>query len=117
MKLTPHFSLSEFSRSRTSEFLHIKNDIPDALIPVIRNLCEHLESARAIIGCPIIITSGYRSKKLNSLVGGQPRSYHLVGRAADLYPADGDLDNLFSVLSTLPHLELIRYNNFIHYAV
>lgn len=117
MKITPHFSLSEFSRSSTAEFLHIRNSIPDSVIPNIKRLCSVLEHARSIIGCPIIISSGYRCEKLNSVVGGSPKSYHRLGRAADLYPANGDLDNLFFVLQSLPHVELIRYHTFIHFAV
>ena len=43
-----------------------------------------LEALRAVLGQPITITSGYRSKGYNKKVGGAPNSYHVKGRAADI---------------------------------
>lgn len=44
-----------------------------------------LEPLRKMIGQPVRINSGYRSARLNKQVGGVPNSYHLTGRAADIY--------------------------------
>lgn len=84
--LTPHFRLSEFTRSHTAEALGIDNHIPEALIPNLVTLCEQvLEPLRQHAGKPITISSGYRCPRLNALVGGVPSSQHLSGEAADLH--------------------------------
>ena len=44
-----------------------------------------LDPLRARIGRPIIITSGYRSQRVNELVGGSKTSQHLLGKAADIH--------------------------------
>ena len=84
--LTPHFRLSEFTRSPTAEAAGIDNRIPEAYIPHLVTLCEQvLEPLRQHAGQPIIISSGYRCPRLNTLVGGVPNSQHLTGEAADLH--------------------------------
>ena len=52
---------------------------------VIRNL---LEPARQAIGCPILVNSGFRNPRVNTLVGGVRNSQHLQGCAADIRPRD-----------------------------
>jgi len=60
--------------------------MPDELIPNAVALCENvLEPARAVLG-PIRVNSGYRSKKVNSAVGGAWGSQHQFGQAADIIP-------------------------------
>ena len=91
MKLSEHFSLSEFTRSSTAESLGIDNSLDlnntghRQIIGNLRALCaEVLEPLREHIGKPLIISSGYRCKALNKAVGGVANSQHLVGEAADL---------------------------------
>ena len=71
--ISAHFSRWEFRDHTTGE-----------LIGPSDNLVEHLERLRGIVGRPIVIVSGYRSPSHNRAVGGARRSYHLLGRAADL---------------------------------
>ena len=86
LQLSPHFKLSEFTRSRTAEAAGIDNRIPEALIPNLVTLCEAvLEPLRQHAGKPITISSGYRCPRLNALVGGVANSQHLSGEAADLH--------------------------------
>ena len=84
-KLSEHFSLGEFVRSSTAQRMGIDNT-PDAeAIENMRNLSTKvLEPLREHVGQPIVITSGYRTKKLNTAVGGVETSQHLRGEAADL---------------------------------
>ena len=83
--LTPHFRLSEFSRSATVDSLGIDNSVPKELIPSLKNLCEHvLEPLREHFGIPVVISSGYRCPALNRTVGGVSNSQHLKGEAADI---------------------------------
>ena len=84
-KLSEHFSLGEFVRSSTAQRMSIDNT-PDAeVIENLRNLCTKvLEPLREHLGQPVVITSGFRSKRLNETVGGVKNSQHLRGEAADL---------------------------------
>ena len=86
MQLSKHFSLSEFERSATATKHGIDNHVPSQYIPTLEQLCkEILEPLRAFAGQPIIISSGYRCPRLNTLVGGVANSQHLSGEAADLH--------------------------------
>ena len=85
MKLSEHFSLSEFERSATATKLGIDNSVPSQYIPALQQLCkEILEPLRAFTGQPIIISSGYRCPQLNIKVGGVYSSQHTLGEACDI---------------------------------
>ena len=83
-RLSNHFSLSEF--------LNLKK-YPDNIpsMQVAANLTYGclllLEPARLEVG-PILINSGYRNQRVNTLVGGVKNSQHLQGCAADIRPRD-----------------------------
>lgn len=85
-----YFSYSEFFESEVAE-KHKVSNIPDdaQLSQVLGNIkaLVHniLDPLRARIGRPIIITSGYRSKRVNELVGGSISSQHMSGKAADIH--------------------------------
>lgn len=88
-----YFSYSEFFKSDTAEKYQV-NNIPEnaQLSQVLGNIkalvLNVLDPLRAMIGRPIIITSGYRSQQVNELVGGSKTSQHLSGRAADIHVQD-----------------------------
>lgn len=63
-----------------------------------RLIDEILDPIREEYGGPIRVSSGYRCKRLNSLVGGSKTSQHMNGEAADLIPVDGDTKRLFDVI-------------------
>ena len=85
MKLSEHFSLSEFERSATATKLGIDNSVPSQYIPALQQLCkEILEPLREFAGQPIIISSGYRCPQLNIKVGGVYSSQHTLGEACDI---------------------------------
>lgn len=88
--LTKHFSLEELTASATAKRLNICN-APDAEgIDSLKRLCETvLEPVRVRYGKPIIVTSGYRSEKLNKAVGGAKNSDHLYCSASDLRSVAG----------------------------
>jgi len=83
MDLTNHFSLDEFTVSRTAIKKGIKN-IPSATArSKIMDLCvEVLEPIRYNFG-PVVISSGYRSPQLNKAIGGSGSSQHCKGEAVD----------------------------------
>ena len=85
-----YFSYSEFFKSDVAEKHQVKNIPDDAqLSQVLGNIkalvLNVLDPLRARIGRPIIITSGYRSQRVNNLVGGSKTSQHMLGKAADIH--------------------------------
>ena len=54
------------------------------LVQVEEELVDNLYNLRLALHRPIIITSGYRCKKHNVKVGGNPVSAHMRGAAADI---------------------------------
>ena len=87
--LTPHFRLSEFTRSATAQARGIDNTPTEEIVSNLRHLCENvLEPLRQHFGEPITISSGYRSTALNRAVGGASNSQHMTGEAADIRVPD-----------------------------
>lgn len=108
VNLTEHFTLEEMVKSRMAEKNGIDNTPGADEIANLRLLCEKiLEPARLEIGMPITVTSGYRSERVNKLVGGAKGSLHLIGRAADITCSDNA--RLYEELQKLPCFELITY--------
>ncbi len=84
MNLTPHFTLAEMTRSETASRRGIANVPGPAVIKALELLCVNvLEPVRAHYGLPVIVTSGYRSPKVNAAIGGSSTSQHCFGMAAD----------------------------------
>ncbi len=80
-RLSPHFTLGEFTRSKYPEVYNIPSH---EAIANLANLCTWLEILRERAAQPIVINSGYRSPQLNRKVGGAPTSNHLTGCAVDI---------------------------------
>ena len=104
-----YFTIQELSDSDTAKKMNIHNE-PDK--EVEKNMHQLvnvvLDPARELLGMPIRVNSGYRSKELNEVVGGAKRSYHLSGRAADITAGSISANRrLFAILRKLPHKELI----------
>lgn len=87
MQLTEHFTLEEFTFSSTAKARGINNTVSSQrVIENLRNLCEQvLEPLRSYANQPITISSGYRCKALNKVVGGARNSQHMTGEAADIH--------------------------------
>ena len=85
MKLTPHFSLAEMCHSEWAARNGVDNSPHPEVIGNLVRLAERLEVLRLIVGAkPIIISSAYRSPKVNAGIGGSKTSAHMQGNAADL---------------------------------
>ena len=83
-QLSTNFSLDEFTNSATAMNHGICNEAPVEVISNLQNLCQQvLQPVRDHLGVPVVITSGYRCRALNRLVGGVPNSQHITGEAAD----------------------------------
>ena len=119
MQLSEHFHLSEFVRSETANAMGINNAPPPEVARRLHMLCLRvLEPVRQRLNAPIIVTSGYRSLRLNSAIGGSPTSQHIKGEAVDIYTGAMDASDLHAlIISTVPEFDQIylhRKNNFVH---
>ena len=87
--LSPHFYLDEFTKSSTAMKHSIKNTPPQEAVDNLKALCQGcLEPLREALGLPVVITSGFRTKTLNSMLAhSSERSQHMQGQAADFYVA------------------------------
>ena len=82
MKLSPHFSLGEFTKTKHQT---ADGNIPShVVVENLKRLCTWLEELRLRYNEPIIINSGYRSPAVNKLAGGAANSNHLSGCAVDI---------------------------------
>ena len=127
ISLSPHFCLDEFTKSSTAMKHGIDNTPPQEAVDNLRALCQGcLEPLREALGLPVVITSGYRTKALNSMLAhSSERSQHMLGQAADFYVAPGQsglsrrelLIKAFRLIildESIDYDQLILYPSFIH---
>jgi zinc D-Ala-D-Ala carboxypeptidase len=94
MRISEHLSLAEVTRSETAKRKGISNMPTEEHIQNFKLLAENVfEKIRAHFGCPIHISSGYRSKELNDAIGGSQTSQHSKGQAIDI-DMDGSGDGV-----------------------
>ena len=85
MKLSKNLSLAEATKSTTAKRLGINNTPDEWTTENLRQVAVNIfQPLRSAFGCPIYVSSGYRSPELNTAIGGSSRSQHVEGRALDL---------------------------------
>jgi hypothetical protein len=121
VRLSPNFSLAEFTASQSAERNGIDNDLPAELLANARATAEMLERIRKFLadtlglvhGAPILITSGYRGLKLNAIVGGSKNSAHTQALAADWHcPVAGRPIEICRLLA--PHVDALGIGQLIN---
>jgi len=96
MELSNHFTLQEFVTSNTAIRKGIDNTPSAEVVKNLRELCNQvLEPLREKLAKPVKVTSGYRSEKLNKLIGGAKNSQHCKGEAADIHVPGMTIEELF----------------------
>lgn len=85
MQLSKNLALAEVIRSETAKRKGISNMPTPEHIENFKKLAENVfQPIREHFGVPIHISSGYRSKALNTAVGGSLSSQHCQGEAIDI---------------------------------
>ena len=97
MKLSNNFSLDEFTASVTADKLGIQNKPnPEQVANIRRLVFQVLQPARDMLGKSITVSSGFRSRALNTAIKGSATSQHCFGEAADLQCSDNK--RLFDII-------------------
>jgi hypothetical protein len=93
MRLSKNLTLGEATKSATA-IKHGINNKPSGehLSNLIQIANKIFQPVRDHFNEPIIVSSGYRSKALNDLIGGASGSQHSKGEALDL---DGSVENAY----------------------
>jgi zinc D-Ala-D-Ala carboxypeptidase len=87
--MTPNFTLSEFTQSKTAVKRGIDNTLPPELQNEAFATLSMMENIRAYLSdlagheVRIYISSGYRTPELNAAIGGDPKSDHMKAAAVD----------------------------------
>ena len=80
-----YFTISELTASATALREGIDNRPSKCAYHLLHVLVDQLlDPIREAWGEPIVVSSGYRCKELNALVGGAKNSHHMLGCAADI---------------------------------
>lgn len=115
--ISKNFNYSEFELSPTAKAHKIDNRIPSDIKPHVKELVTKiLQPLRDKVGKVITISSGYRCKELNALVGGASTSQHTKGEASDIKIAGMkplDVAQLIYDMD-LPYDQMILYPSFVH---
>ena len=110
MILSKYFSLGEMTRSDTASRKRFDNTpIPEHLENLV-DTCRQADAIRELLGHPMVVSSGYRSAKLNAAIGGSRTSSHMQGYALDfICPGFGDNEEVFNAIrkSGIPFDQLI----------
>ena len=85
MKISPNLNLAEITRSDTAKRHGIDNTPTAEHLENFKLLADKVfEPIREHFKTPIFISSGYRSKDLNSFIKGSLSSQHCTGQAIDI---------------------------------
>ena len=94
-----YFTLHELTKSATAKRLGFNNTPTPKIIDSLQALATNvLDPIRLAWGRPVVVNSGYRCPRLNTLVGGAKNSQHLYGQAADIRTVSDHPDDNMALL-------------------
>ena len=113
-----HFTFEELTSTETG--LYNSPTSPSHLYNLAR-LWHTLNHLRNTLGRPIVVNSAFRSPEVNKLVGGEKKSHHLQGRAADIWCEPLYMDELWSAIEQYSFefglSEKIKHSTYFHIAI
>jgi hypothetical protein len=94
IRLSKNLLLSECVRSESAKRRGVSNMPTPAHIENLKYLAENIfQPVRDHFKVPIRISSGYRSRELNAIIGGSQTSFHSLGAAIDIDQTLGKVTN------------------------
>jgi uncharacterized protein YcbK (DUF882 family) len=94
MRFSTHFDSEEFKSKDGTDFT-------DEVVKNLLKVAKQLEVIRKHLGCPIYITSAYRSPEYNELIGGAKNSFHVKGMAVDFKTKKHEPKDIAKILELL----------------
>ena len=110
-----YFTIQELTASATALREGIDNRPSKCAYHLLHVLVDQLlDPIREAWGEPIVVSSGYRCKELNALVGGAQHSHHLLGCAADIIAGNkDDHRRLFRMIVQMQQARQIKFTQLI----
>ena len=110
-----YFSINELTSSATALREGIDNRPSKCAYHLLHVLVDQLlDPIREAWGEPIVVSSGYRCKQLNTLIGGVKNSHHLLGCAADIIAGNrADHRKLFKIIQQMHQEGRIKFSQLI----
>ena len=110
-----YFSINELTSSATALREGIDNRPNKCAYHLLHVLVDLLlDPIREAWGEPIVVSSGYRCKQLNALVGGVKNSHHILGCAADIIAGNrADHRKLFKMIQKMQQEGRIKFTQLI----
>ncbi len=89
-RISTYFTQDELTASDYAARYGMNNEPDQRALESLRYTALHLDRVRSLLGAPVLVSSGYRSPRVNEAVGGSKRSQHILGQAVDfIAPAFG----------------------------
>ena len=110
-----YFTIQELTASATALREGIDNRPSKCAYHLLHVLVDQLlDPIREAWGEPIVVSSGYRCKQLNALVGGVKNSHHILGCAADIIAGNrADHRKLFKMIQKMQQEGRIKFTQLI----
>ena len=110
-----YFTITELTSSATALREGIDNRPNKCAYHLLHVLVDQLlDPIREAWGEPIVVSSGYRCKQLNALVGGVKNSHHILGCAADIIAGNrADHRKLFKMIQKMQQEGRIKFTQLI----
>ena len=110
-----YFTIKELTASATAQREGIDNCPPTSAYHLLHVLVDQLlDPIREAWGEPIVVSSGYRCKQLNELIGGVKNSHHILGCAADIIAGNkADHRRLFKLIQQMQQEGRIKFTQLI----
>ena len=108
-------TISELTASATALREGIDNRPSKCAYHLLHVLVDQLlDPIREAWGEPIVVSSGYRCKELNTLIGGVKNSHHILGCAADIIAGNrADHRRLFRLIVKMQQEGRIKFTQLI----
>lgn len=91
----PNFSWRELTHTTHRDMLEANRRVPAVFKPAGIALAQLAQAVRAHYERPVITHSAYRGPELNTVIGGSPRSQHMLFEAIDFHVAGVPLTTVF----------------------
>jgi len=118
VRLSTYFTQDELTASDYAARYGMNNEPDQRALENLRYTALQLDRVRALLGVPVLVSSGYRSPRVNEAVGGSKRSQHMLGQAVDLIaPSFGSPRAVARLImeSHIPFDQLIlEYGRWVH---